>query len=284
MVARVRFPVGRFFLVAAFIGCGDHGVAPDVAAGTNTKASASTTAHAPPEHATLAILQLADEVEPFPAPPKDLPRGGMIQNETAPIGTTRQEVPKEFVEKVCVAPVECKKDGDKTVVDLPIAASHAFLRVVSQPGESIDDTEQRTNAYLLQVKPPEGTRFMLGRIIEIDRATKHATPVGVRSYLVRGESPITEKDVVDAQAKSDPTLVVRLTLSADAASRLAGFTQAVVHHRLAVAIDGNVVTAPALETPITGNDLSLPRGVLEKPMPDEIDEATRVAKALRPPH
>jgi len=227
---------------------------------------------------------LADDQEVFAPPPRDLPRGGSLLSETAPFGMERQEVPKDIVAKACVPPIHCDKQGDKTFVDLPLGATHSYLRVVTQPSETIDDTLTRVSDYLTTAHPPDGTRLVLGKMFETDKATKVTEAVGVRTFLVRGESAIGEKDVVDAMVKQDVATSLRLTLSSDAAARFEAFSRENVKHRIAIVIDGLVQTTPVIEGPMGKGVLNIVVGDGSAPTDAELAEATRVAKALRPPH
>jgi len=227
---------------------------------------------------------MADDVEAF-ASPMDLPVGGTILQETVPVGSSKQEVPKDVIEKVCVAPVQCEKEGGKTVVELPLGATHNYLRIVVQPGETIEGTTDRMSEFLKKtVHLPEGDRFAIGRISEVDATTKVSHAIAVRSYIVKGSAVVTEKDIVDTLAKSDGPANIQIKLGPDAAKRFAAFTRDNIKRRLGVIVDGAVVTAPVVQTEIPGGELAITLSTAEKATPDEITEATRLAKALRPPH
>lgn len=70
-----------------------------------------------------------------------------------------------------------------------------------------------------------------------------------------------------------------LELTAEGAERLAAGTRAALKRRIAVVVDGKVVSAPAVQTEIAGGRLTVTLGAAD--LDQGLAEAERLAVALR---
>ncbi|MFO0619434.1 MAG: hypothetical protein U0414_42990 [Polyangiaceae bacterium] len=140
-----------------------------------------------------------------------------------------------------------------------------FIRIVAQPDETPNRAIQRLGEYLAGfAKPDREAEYAYGELLEIDSETKRVHAVGARNYVVVGPSPVTEKDIESAAAILDKgPATVAITFTADAASRLEKFTTDNTYRRIALVVDGFVVSAPMVTAPITGGAVSLTFGAEE---------------------
>lgn len=101
---------------------------------------------------------------------------------------------------------------------------------------------------------------------------------GVRSWLLRGAPILRENDVESAKATSDPqtsTPIVSITLGAGGAQRFEDATRANVKKRLAIVVDGQVMSAPVVQSAIGGGRLQITLGA-DKSIGDARDLAKRL--------
>ncbi len=272
--------------LALFVAACGSKAGPSTSPSSSAAAAPSASASAS-GRSSFEVLRIADDVDAFPPDTTDLPKGGSLLTESVPAGRERRVIPKELVDQICdkeiegQPPIHCEKVGDQMAVEVPVGVSRSFLRVVALEGESLDDTRARVLAFAKTRKLPEGTRIVLGRFSELDEATKKNVPVGFRTYVVRGDAILTEKDIDSAKAvDNDGAAAVVVSLTPDAATRFEKLTEDNVMRRLGLVIDGVVLSAPVVQAKISGGHLSISMSSAEKSSPAEKDEAERLAKAL----
>jgi hypothetical protein len=254
--------------------------------GSSTPSASASAATQKVGPATFEILRVADDVDAFPQDTSDLPKGGSLLNENIPAGLEKRVIPKELVDQICDQKVDgqtihCDKNGDETSVAVPISLARNFVRVVALEGESLDDTKARVLAYAKARSLPAGARVVLGKLTETDPDTKKSVLVGFRTYVVRGDAELTRKDLTDAKVVEEGGVAsVVVTLTPDGAAKFEKLTKESVMRRLALVIDGLVVSAPIVQGPITGGKLSIAMSAGEKSTDAEKDEAARLAKSL----
>ncbi len=233
---------------------------------------------------------MADDVDLFPNESAELPKGGSLLNESVPVGAQRRAIPKEMAEQICGAhegqpTVHCEKVGEQMTVNMPVGVARNFLRVVPVGNESVDAAFVRAQRFAKDEAKakslPDGTRVLFGKLFEIDPDTKKNVAVGFRTYVVTGDTVLTEKDLESAKAEEmSGTAAVTLTLKPDAAARFETFTGENVMRRLALVVDGTVMSAPVVQGKISGGRLSIALSAAEKSSDAERQEAARLAKAL----
>jgi preprotein translocase subunit SecD len=131
-------------------------------------------------------------------------------------------------------------------------------------------------------RPPD-TRFVLGRLYEVDDSDQFVHS-GWRSYLVHDHAELTESDVVDAVAKADDVQslgmwFVLVTLTESAAERFEELTRAQVGRRIAILMDGELMSAPVVREPIPGGTLHITMGA--GPAAQQREDALRLEAGLR---
>jgi preprotein translocase subunit SecD len=108
--------------------------------------------------------------------------------------------------------------------------------------------------------------------------------VGIRTFVLVGDSVLGTDDVTDATAKLEsigegpPMAYVAVTLSPASSTRFEDATREWTSRRLAIVIDDVIQSAPVIRTAIAGGRISITLAVGE---PDErLAEARRLARAL----
>ncbi len=200
---------------------------------------------------SLLVLRVADELDPLGEASEDsLPPGVALSTELAPLG---QE------------PVERR-----------------FARVVPQPGETLGAAEARARAWLATFALPAGDLFAFADVLEDDPGGGAPAVVAVRTYVVARDPVLTEADVVEADAaleRDQGYVYVAVTLSDEGARRFAEATGANVGHRMAILVNGKVMSAPVVRDAITGGHVSITMG--GGPIEDQMRDAKRLAASLR---
>lgn len=233
--------------------------------------------------ATFAIRRMADDYPVVSRALQNLPRGGSLLDEAAPAGLHRMEVPPEMIEKICGGGVACERDGKKAFFQQPMQELRTYVRIVAQEPETPEAAIERLRAYLAGFAPPDkGIDYAFGRLVELDSETKQLHVVGARSYVVIGPSPITEADITSVTL-DEQTATVALVFDEAAAQRFEKFTGENVYRRIALVVDGNVVSAPTVGGPIPGGTLSIAFGDAEKLTITDKQQAKELAAALNAP-
>lgn len=140
------------------------------------------------------------------------------------------------------------------------------------------DAIVRLKRWLDRIPIPAGSRFAFQEVFKLDPDLVTESSVGVRSFLLVGESVIragdiskTELPVMDHEGSERP---IAVSLVPDGAGRLAVATGQWVRRRIAILLDGMVVNAPIVLSRISiGRIEILVRG--------DLADAKRVADSLR---
>lgn len=109
-----------------------------------------------------------------------------------------------------------------------------------------------------------------------------AAPGECRLYCLEPTPVITGADVAEARASLDSYSnqpIVSASLTPDAAARFARFTGENVQRQLAIVLDGEVVSAPIIQSAIPGGQIQITLGGIGA-YDDMMDEARLVAAAL----
>lgn len=107
---------------------------------------------------------------------------------------------------------------------------------------------------------------------------------GARTFLLEGDSRLSNKDIVEAEASIDqrsgmPEVYVAITLTPEAGERFRVLTAERVNQRIAIPLDGGVNSAPVVRTEIGGGRLSITMGAGD---PDkQLETAQSLAAGLR---
>jgi preprotein translocase subunit SecY len=194
-----------------------------------------------PERRAVNLELVAVDDEQVLATPEDatrlgnegFPHGITLQTESAPLGPGRTE-------------------------------PRYYARVVAGEGESLERAHDRFFAWCQKLAMPPGDRLATGAFEEYDETKERSVQVGWRTYLLTGPTVITAVDVVDAvpSASKSPSenASVLLQLSKDGGERFADFTGSHVRKRLAIVIDGRVVSAPVILQRIPGGRVTITMG------------------------
>ena len=148
--------------------------------------------------------------------------------------------------------------------------------IVSSPYLRSDDPTQL--AEFLQDKAPQGREF---RLQTIQGRQKYS-----RSYLLQRQGGLTGEYIVDARVAFDTSPgdqvrpYVLVTFDGTGAALFAKMTAANLKKRMAIVLDGNVDSAPIIQTAIPGGICSIHLGGL-KPVNEVLQEAKDLVLTLR---
>jgi hypothetical protein len=140
-----------------------------------------------------------------------------------------------------------------------------FVQLTLTPNEAKDHAMARLNHWLATIPLPEGMRFGIEEIRDFDSETTTSKLVALRTYVLRGTSALRSEDVTDASDHVDSSrepadVYVALTLSREGAQRFAEFTSEYAGRRIALVVDGEVMSAPLVKSTIAGGHISLSLG------------------------
>lgn len=199
--------------------------------GASGGASATTTSTAP-HKMTFAVVLLDDVPDPFAKPAEPIPKGI-----------------SSFQEPVILGPQQ---------IEL-----RTFVRLVIQPGETLDQARARAKPWFDAIPLPKGDRLMFNRIEEENEVTKKREGVGVRTFVATSTVVLTQDDVAaakldagpDQEGKPQPFALVQLT--PDAGERFRVFTKQNALRRIAVAVDDDVIMTARIQDEIVGGQISI---------------------------
>lgn len=207
---------------------------PLVAACSNGAPSggSSTTTSSAPHRMTFAVIVLDDQPDPFAKLAEPVPKG---------IST--------FQEPVIPAPEQ---------IEL-----HTFVRLVIQPGETLDQARARAKPWFDAIPLPSGDRLIFSRIEEENELTKKREAVGVRSFVATSTVVLTQDDILgatldagpDQEGKPQPFAMIQL--KPDATERFRLWTKQNALRRIAIAVDDNVIMSARIQEEITGGKISI---------------------------
>jgi len=212
----------------------------------------------PGPRATLEVFRVDDTVDPFEhIDEASLPEGSGISI---------------YAENVPVGPGKTVKDH--------------FARMAFRTGEAKTEGVARFNAWLATIALPRGARFGVEDVSDYDENAARSTVVGVRTFVLTGDSGLGPGSVTDAHvgmdsaADGDPQPYVAVTLSEAAAKQFEELTRAWTNRRLAIVIDGEINSAPIIKSVIAGGHVSITLG---RGDPDRaLVQAKDLAARLRP--
>jgi hypothetical protein len=203
----------------------------------------------------VALLALDDEADPLAElAGSKAPAGVRIEVENAPLGP------------------------GKTAV-------RHFARMTRRTGETLDDTRARMTAWLTTVSAPEGARFALGQDTEWDEVNQRLEGVGWRTYLVKPDVVLGGAEVADVRVRVERDegpapggAVLDLKLTETGAEAFRAFTANHVMRRLAIVVNGRVVSAPQILGEIGGGLVQITMGMSG---PDQqLEEARKLEREL----
>ena len=199
----------------------------------------------------LEMLAVADDVEVFTeAVTADAPTWVDFESSNVPIG-----------------------DG--------ISRKRSRLFMSLPPGEPLYVLRRRLEPWFATLKYPADTHLHLGQSYD-DAASGGERRAVVRSYLLRGASVITGANIVDAIAVPDDidgTAFVMISLDDEGAQRFEQLTRENVRRRIAIVVDGAVISAPVVQEPIAGGEIRISMGA--GPYEEAWREARELAASLR---
>ena len=154
-----------------------------------------------------------------------------------------------------------------------------YARASLREGESKQQVSERLLSWLRSIPLPEGTRFGIRGTSQMDPDTYAFRLDGIRSFVLSGEPFVRTEDVTDAVALLDEVIpAARLTLSSAAARRLEDATRQWRRRRVAVLVDGVIVTAPVVQTAVTGGSISV---MMDEPDGDRKQQIDRLNQFVR---
>lgn len=251
-----RSVLGALFvaLVVAF-GLGQLAAAPSALERTTLDEGGAYPAESRPSgRASLQITHVLDDADalaPLLAAPDTLPQGARIERENV-------------------------HRGD----DMGVASYVVFERVA---GEPLDATLARARSWAKGVAMSPDEVIGLAPIEGIDDATEQVVQTGFRTYVLEGTPILGEADVAQAEASlsggaiREPVVVIELT--PEAAGRFEQATARAIRRRLAIVVDGLVVSAPLVMSAIPGGMVQITMG---NASPDPSADAKRLAARLAP--
>jgi hypothetical protein len=159
----------------------------------------------------------------------------------------------------------------KVVDDHPTSLQRLFARVPSQPPDDIARAEERwklddepagTSVYLTAPTHDQLARFAASLTVPTDRELGYGRMDDGRwrTYLLVPAIELDTTAIAHAEATHDPNTAspaVMLDLTPAGRERFAELTSRIVGQRLAVLVDGTVVSAPIVRGAITGGHVEV---------------------------
>lgn len=203
----------------------------------------------------LQVLAVDDRVRPFAnIDDKDVPRDIELEIEDAPVGLDAS-------------------GGVRTI-------QHRYAVAHTRRGETAKQTRARLLRWLAHVDLPAGERFAVQDKEAPLPDLSRFVPTGARSYVVEGPSIVTSADIAGVDARFSRTQFdcrIRISLTDGGAQRFLDATRRLVHHRIAILVDGVVENAPIVMSPIPGGHLF----ILLDPTSATCPVAHKIAASLR---
>jgi len=156
--------------------------------------------------------------------------------------------------------------------------SPSYVRAWVNEGETIGDARSRLAHWIDGVGSgalPSGDRFAIGSYEREDSGGGDPER-GVRTYVLSGAPILTEENVRDAYVHIDRTpartnVAVMVSFDEAGAERFADWTETHVKRRLAIVSNGDVASAPVVQSRIGGGSVQITMGAGT--------EATQLSKA-----
>lgn len=223
--------------------------------GGSGSAGATSTATAP-HKPTFSVVLLDDKPDPFDKPPPPVPKGI-----------------SQFQEVVVLSPEDIQQ--------------RTFVRLVVQPGETLDQARARAKPWFDAIPLPPGDRLLYSTIEEENEITKKREAVGVRTFIGTSTVVLTHDDVGDAgmdaapDPEGKPQVFAMIQLNPNATERFRQFTKNNPLRRIAIMFDDNVIMSARIEGEITGGQLRISLDP-EAPFDARKAEIQEIVSALKP--
>jgi hypothetical protein len=138
-----------------------------------------------------------------------------------------------------------------------------FVRIVPAEGETLDAARARLVAWSAGVAVPPECQLGVTPWFELDDEDGDREQAGWRTMVLRGDPVLTEHDVQDAFARQEPDtdrVVVSITLTPDGGLRFEDATRRWKLRRIAIVVDGVIMSAPVVQSVIIGGALQITMG------------------------
>jgi preprotein translocase subunit SecY len=219
------------------------------------------------------------------APPPPLRTPAKL--EVVPVADTTEvfgQVPDDRVP----AGIELRRENVSTGLDergARVSSQRTFASVTLEQGETLDHAIARGDAWVAStiVLPPR-MRVAWEPVYDWNEESGTQTLTGARTYVLEGDSWLSNRDVVDAEASIDqrsgmPEVYVAITLAEQGGERFRVLTAERINQRIAILLDGRVNSAPVVRTEIGGGRISITMGAGD---PDkQLKTAQSLAAGLR---
>ncbi|MFO0743382.1 MAG: hypothetical protein U0270_46370, partial [Labilithrix sp.] len=162
-----------------------------------------------------------------------------------------------------------------------------FVRLVVQPGETLDQARARAKPWFDAIPLPPGDRLLYSTIEEENEITKKREGVGVRTFIGTSTVVLTHDDVGDAgmdaapDPEGKPQVFATIQLNPNATERFRQFTKNNPLRRIAIMFDDNVIMSARIEGEITGGQLRISLDP-ETPFDARKAEIQEIVSALKP--
>jgi hypothetical protein len=223
--------------------------------GHDPAARAKHRAHRAKVRGSLGLYALDDHAdEAVEAVAKSLPAGMSLEVENAPIG------------------------GDKHT-------SMPFVRAWKEEGESLREVHSRLSHWIDtegRGALPREDRFAIGEYDRYDPGVVEPEQE-LRTYVLAGGPVLTEENVVDAYPKIDrqpsgSRAYVMVELDAAGAKTFEAWTGSHVNERFAIVTNGEVMSAPVIQSRIGGGTFQITMGAINETT--QLEKAKELASAL----
>jgi hypothetical protein len=132
-----------------------------------------------------------------------------------------------------------------------------YLQLTPGPNESLQNVLSRLDSWLAQLRLPADTRLAWEPVESVHETTGAATITGWRSYFIRGEPFLTERDVRDVAVVESEDWYVRVRLRAEGIERLERVWSEMLKQRVALMANGLLVAAPLINVELTKDTIEL---------------------------
>jgi hypothetical protein len=153
-----------------------------------------------------------------------------------------------------------------------------WARLVPGAGESFDEAIERVRPWALGLALPAGRRIAWEKYQVSAPREGDAPEYALRSYVVVTTAVLTNRDIARASAggEAEGEGYVAVTLTESGAQDFEAYTRDHVRARLAIVLDGQVLSAPVIQSVIPGGELRISTGE------GDFAEAARLARAIAP--
>lgn len=200
--------------------------------GSSGSGAAGVSTSTAPHQPKFSVVLLDDKPDPFATLPANPPKGI-----------------SQFQEVVVLSPEDIQ--------------TRTFVRLVVQPGETLDKARARAKPWFDAIALPEGDKLLYSTIEEEDEVTKKREAVGVRTFIGTGTVVLMHDDVASAgmdaapDQEGKPQVFASIQLRPDATERFRLFTKNNPLRRIAILFDDNVIMSARIEGEITGGQLRI---------------------------